>query len=193
MQNTSVSTMLQSKLCLVPTGDTVASRRLFNAMSAGCVPVVVTPKGLSGYLKELPFPQIIEWDRNIYHWQTIAFDEEVFRQGIKSEAYRTAVVAGAQGLRTLISDLNGKGELRLMKRRQRVEKCYAKSLATDRHADGVIAAMLEIMVLKMKTSSSLHLSTMGDTAASGASQEKARTHHHKSAGEAAQTDVSVSV
>ena len=96
---------------------------------------------------------------------------------MNSTAYRTAVAAGAQGLRALISDLNGKGELRLRKRRQRAEKCFSKSLATDRHADGVVAAMLEIVVIKMKRSLLQQLSPKLIT----------------SAGEAAQTDVSVSV
>ena len=50
-----------SKLCLIPAGDTPTSRRLFDAMAAGCVPLLLTP--YEDIKPNLPFPTVIDWPR----------------------------------------------------------------------------------------------------------------------------------
>lgn len=51
-----VDEMLNSTFCLVPRGDTPTSRRLFDAIAAGCVPVLV------GDDLSVPFDDILDWD-----------------------------------------------------------------------------------------------------------------------------------
>jgi hypothetical protein len=52
-------TLLRSKMCLVPAGDTATSRRLFDALAAGCVPVVFAHH--RDIIANLPFPNVIDW------------------------------------------------------------------------------------------------------------------------------------
>eukprot|EP00966_Prymnesium_polylepis_P225041 5205119-Prymnesium_polylepis.1 len=64
---------LAASLCLAPAGDTVASRRLFDALSAGCVAVLVrddqtlgssfTRAAASSFFTALPFPLSVDWPR----------------------------------------------------------------------------------------------------------------------------------
>lgn len=54
--------MLDSRLCLVPRGDTLTSRRLFDALAAGCVPVIVPEAATANAMAaELPFPRSVPW------------------------------------------------------------------------------------------------------------------------------------
>ena len=46
-------------LCLVPAGDTPSSRRLFDSMAAGCVPVLLTSP--ASIAPNLPFPASVDW------------------------------------------------------------------------------------------------------------------------------------
>jgi hypothetical protein len=48
--------MHEAVFCLVPAGDTRSSRRLFDAVMAGCIPVFVGPK------YTLPFERMVMWD-----------------------------------------------------------------------------------------------------------------------------------
>jgi hypothetical protein len=50
---------LHSKMCLVPAGDTATSRRLFDALAAGCVPVFFAHH--RDIIANLPFPNVIDW------------------------------------------------------------------------------------------------------------------------------------
>ncbi len=54
-----VQGMLDAKGCLVVEGDTPTTRRLFDAMAAGCVPVIVSDM----IKKHLPFTTQVPWDR----------------------------------------------------------------------------------------------------------------------------------
>lgn len=54
-----VNAYKDSKLCFVPAGDTPTSRRLFDAMAAGCIPVLMAPE--EDILPNLPFPTAIDW------------------------------------------------------------------------------------------------------------------------------------
>jgi len=49
-------TMRDSTFCLVPEGDTPSSRRLFDAMVSGCIPVFIT----WGY--DRPFENVVDYD-----------------------------------------------------------------------------------------------------------------------------------
>jgi len=51
-----IEEMQRSVFCIVPAGDTPTSRRLFDAIAAGCVPVIVADN------ITLPFSGFIEWD-----------------------------------------------------------------------------------------------------------------------------------
>ena len=62
--------MLQSRLCFAPQGDTDTSRRLFDALAVGCVPVVVKNVGgrpLEVLLANLPFHRSMRW-RSVAHF-----------------------------------------------------------------------------------------------------------------------------
>ena len=54
---------LSSKLCLVPAGDTPTSRRLFDSMAAGCLPVLMAPA--EDIMPNLPFPKAIDWPKTV--------------------------------------------------------------------------------------------------------------------------------
>ena len=54
---------VSSKICLVPAGDTPTSRRLFDAMAAGCLPVLMAQT--EDILPNLPFPHAIDWPQTV--------------------------------------------------------------------------------------------------------------------------------
>jgi len=54
-------TYLNSSFCLIPVGDTPTSRRLFDALAAGCVPVVLND--MEAIVANLPFKASIDWGR----------------------------------------------------------------------------------------------------------------------------------
>jgi len=56
-----VSSYLSSKLCPVPAGDTPTSRRLFDAMAGGCIPILFAP--FEDIAPNLPFPSSLDWKR----------------------------------------------------------------------------------------------------------------------------------
>ena len=60
-----VQGMLSSIFCLVPEGDTSTTRRLFDALAAGCVPVVIAPMNanLKSMTANLPFTNLVDWGR----------------------------------------------------------------------------------------------------------------------------------
>ena len=56
--------MLRAAMCFVPQGDTDTSRRLFDALATGCVPVIVKVNGgkpREAMLSNLPFHHTINW------------------------------------------------------------------------------------------------------------------------------------
>jgi len=57
----SAQVMLRSRFCLVPEGDTPSTRRLFDALAAGCVPVIFAT--LSQIAPSLPFRRSIDWSK----------------------------------------------------------------------------------------------------------------------------------
>ena len=62
--------MLDASVCFVPRGDTDTSRRLFDALATGCVPVVVRVAGgkpAQTMLSNLPFHHTLSW-RGLAHF-----------------------------------------------------------------------------------------------------------------------------
>ena len=62
----SAQSFLDASMCLVPSGDAPSSRRLFDAMAAGCVPVLVRSRyrlqaDSQTFTSSLPFPLTIDW------------------------------------------------------------------------------------------------------------------------------------
>ena len=49
--------MLASTFCLAPRGDTPSSRRTYEAIAAGCIPVIIADE------LRLPFSRRLHWDR----------------------------------------------------------------------------------------------------------------------------------
>ena len=56
----SLRLMQRSRFCMVPSGDVPSSGRLFEAMAAGCLPILVRPDAQSF---DLPFPDLIRWSK----------------------------------------------------------------------------------------------------------------------------------
>ena len=62
----SAAAYLESSLCIIPSGDTITTRRLFDALEAGCVPVLarswyVMTKESDDFFTALPFPLSVDW------------------------------------------------------------------------------------------------------------------------------------
>merc|ERR1719326_813192 len=54
-----------SKFCLVVEGSTPTSRRLFDSLAAGCVPIMIG--GEEGIKRNLPFQKTIDWSKIVYY------------------------------------------------------------------------------------------------------------------------------
>jgi len=61
----SVKTYKSSKFCLVVEGSTPSSRRLFDSLAGGCVPVMIG--GEAGIKRNLPFQRTIDWSKIVYY------------------------------------------------------------------------------------------------------------------------------
>eukprot|EP00930_Biecheleria_cincta_P100346 TRINITY_DN9198_c0_g1_i1.p1 TRINITY_DN9198_c0_g1~~TRINITY_DN9198_c0_g1_i1.p1 ORF type:complete len:463 (+),score=68.55 TRINITY_DN9198_c0_g1_i1:78-1466(+) len=59
--------MLKARFCLVPEGDTPTSSRLFDAIAAGCVPMILSDK------IALPFADFVDWQAFSLHPTTSTF------------------------------------------------------------------------------------------------------------------------
>merc|ERR1719453_1940934 len=62
---TSAASYMNSKFCLIVEGSTPTSRRLFDAMGAGCVPIMIG--GEAGIKKNLAFQKTIDWSKIVYY------------------------------------------------------------------------------------------------------------------------------
>ena len=60
--------MRAARLCFVPSGDTSNSRRLFDALAVGCIPVVMRARfDMRALLtRQLPFPRSIDWNSLLF-------------------------------------------------------------------------------------------------------------------------------
>ena len=120
---------LNSKLCLAPAGDTPTSRRLFDSMAAGCLPVLMAPP--EDIMPDLPFPKAINWP------QTVLFG------GSMSCSLRDNASATIRWLQSLLQPENEK-KLQCMARR--AQKVFLKYLTL--RDEGVVSALLHEIDLK---------------------------------------------
>jgi len=112
-----------SKLCLVPAGDTPTSRRLFDAMAAGCVPVLLTP--FEDIFDNLPFHQAIDWRSTV-----------LFGGGLQCSMVENAE-STVRWIRNLLKEENAK-KLRCMARR--AQRVFTKYLSF--RDEGVVSGLL---------------------------------------------------
>jgi len=120
---------LNSKICLVPAGDTPTSRRLFDSMAAGCLPVLMAPA--EDIMPNLPFPKAINWP------QTVLFG------GGLSCSLRDNADATISWVQSLLKPENEK-KLQCMARR--AQKVFLKYLTL--RDEGVVSALLHEIDLK---------------------------------------------
>jgi hypothetical protein len=57
----SVRQYQRSQFCFVPAGDTPSSRRLFDALAAGCIPIIFNEAAMIE--RNLPFRHVIDWSQ----------------------------------------------------------------------------------------------------------------------------------
>mmetsp|Transcript_19345 Transcript_19345/g.42208 ORF Transcript_19345/g.42208 Transcript_19345/m.42208 type:complete len:699 (-) Transcript_19345:41-2137(-) len=57
------SIVKESRFCFVPAGDSPTSRRLFDAVAAGCIPVVMSD--FDGIARNLPFSKTVDWSQHL--------------------------------------------------------------------------------------------------------------------------------
>merc|ERR1719310_787386 len=61
----STAAYLNTKFCLVVEGSTPTSRRLFDSLASGCVPILIG--GEEGIKRNLAFQKTIDWSKLIYY------------------------------------------------------------------------------------------------------------------------------
>ena len=114
---------VSSKVCLVPAGDTPTSRRLFDSMAAGCLPVLMAPA--EDIMPNLPFPKAIDWPKT------------VLLGGGLGCSLRDNADATIRWLQSLLEPENEK-KLQCMARR--AQKVFLKHLTL--RDEGVVSALL---------------------------------------------------
>merc|ERR1719473_796072 len=62
---TSSAAYLNNKFCLVVEGSTPTSRRLFDALASGCIPIIIG--GEEGIRRNLAFQKTIDWSKIIFY------------------------------------------------------------------------------------------------------------------------------
>lgn len=126
MQHTARA-MRDSLFCVVPAGDTLTSRRLFDALAAGCVPLILRPSAWQ-LTQHLPFPHTIRWE-------SIA----VFMVASR--------LSGVEGLTAALLALwreasSSAGRATFERMRQLGSAAFAQSLAIERNSSGVANGIL---------------------------------------------------
>ena len=120
---------LSSKLCLAPAGDTPTSRRLFDSMAAGCLPVLMAPP--EDIMPNLPFPKAIDWPQTV-----------LFGGGLSCSLSDNANAT----IRWLQSLLQPENEKKLQCMARRAQKVFLKYLTL--RDEGVVSALLHEIDLK---------------------------------------------
>ena len=134
--------MLASDLCLCPAGDTLSSRRLFDALAAGCVPVIVVAPGGSFFdqvtqapaagaagalrvfaRRHLPFADSIDWPAVAFYW--------VARPGRDDDLYAFLMRLSSAQMRAAREVMRVAGRL-----------AFLQHMDAERNAAGVVSAIL---------------------------------------------------
>ena len=120
---------LSSKICLVPAGGTPTSRRLFDSMAAGCLPVLMAPS--EDIAPNLPFPKAINWRK------TVLFGGGL---GCSLRDNADATISWVQSL------LKPENEKKLQCMARRAQKVFLKYLTL--RDEGVVSALLHEIDLR---------------------------------------------
>ena len=126
----SVSTMMAASVCAVPEGDTWTSRRLFEALAVGCVPLLVRGPRSAEEARvdelDLPFRASIDWSQ--------------VTLGVMELSPEHAPEADAERLRRFLLSSGAAEQLAALRARGRA--AFRQHLAIERHPKGVANAML---------------------------------------------------
>ena len=123
VDSSTLEAYLSSKICLVPAGDTPTSRRLFDSMAAGCLPVLMAPA--EDIMPNLPFPKAINWPK------TVLFGGDL---GCSLRDNADATISWVQSL------LKPENEKKLQCMARRAQKVFLKYLTL--RDEGVVSALL---------------------------------------------------
>jgi len=109
--------MLQSRFCIVMQGDTMTSRRLFDALAAGCVPIHV-----GGGCEHLPFADVVDYSQlmldvgdlrcSIPHLQEVLV---WLHRTMNDTAIRAMACAGVRAFHMALSFRNGAAVKQLLR------------------------------------------------------------------------------
>jgi len=124
---------LRSSMCLVPSGDVPSSRRLFDVMAAGCVPILVRSfwrmsADAHSFTTSLPFPQSIDW------YATTLWLAPPVRAKNKH--------ACMAEISNWVNGWHAQSECALETTRQRSRAAFATYLDVEHHAKGTVWALL---------------------------------------------------
>ena len=110
-----------SRFCFVPNGDTPTSRRLYDALAAGCVPVSV---GSSERLMDnLPFKRSIDWTRVLLFAGSL--------ECIEKDGWQTAQWLNRLQEKTQVLMMGETGQ-----------EIFRNYLAYDQNSTGLVGALL---------------------------------------------------
>jgi len=126
----SASEMRMSDLCLSPEGDAPSSARFFEALAAGCVPVVLADRHRIAF--DLPFPSLIDYD------SIAVFSEPLSR-------------LGGAGLAPLAAALDSMNADRLDEMRAKGRHIFEKWFSYMQGGEGVATGILaEAWIMMMQ-------------------------------------------
>jgi len=136
--------LLNASLCTVPAGDTPSSRRLFDVLSAGCVPVLMRSwytmrRDNHSFATSLPFPSLIDWQA-VSLWLA-----PVVRTATKSGSERCALDAVSWLEAWLLLEPR-----RLAERRRLARAVFREHLDYGRNPVGVASALLHEVKLRVR-------------------------------------------
>jgi hypothetical protein len=72
--------LMRSRFCFAPRGDTASAKRLYEAIAAGCIPVIISDK------LQLPFQRQMSWESMSlrYSEQAVAKDPRIVLRDVKA-------------------------------------------------------------------------------------------------------------
>ena len=126
----SVVTMLSTSVCAVPEGDTWTSRRLFEALATGCVPLMIRGPRTAQEMREdelgLPFRASIDWSQ-----VTLGVMELSPAHALQADVERLQRLLFSSGTAERLRALRARGQL-----------AFRQHLAVEHNPSGVADAML---------------------------------------------------
>ena len=140
----SAQSYLDASMCLVPSGDVPSSRRLFDAMAAGCVPVLVRSfyrlnADKHQFTTSLPFPHSIDWTTATL-WMSPAVR-------MKSKALKEECDAS---MASWLRDWHTRSKCDLEATRQRALSAFSAHLDFDHNPEGIIWALLRELEVRFR-------------------------------------------